>query len=324
MGIRGGPGGRDWGGLADAGRTGPAAGWPRYRGGRFAVAALAAMAVPVGGGAQGCGDQPTDIRAPRGAFVPSHDRDRAIVWAVGDGADGGATATGVARLIARGRPDRVLYLGDVYDDGSPADFREHFAPVYGKLARIMAPTPGNHDWPRHREGYDRYWARVLRRPVPAFYAFRVGGWQLLSLNSEAPHEPRSAQLRWLRRRLRGPGDCRLAFWHRPRYSAGTRHGDQPDVQPLWDALRGRARLVLNGHEHNMQRFRPVDGITELVSGAGGHGLYPLQRPFSRLAFGDDSHYGALRLRLRPGRAAYAFIDADGRTLDAGAVTCQPR
>jgi hypothetical protein len=281
------------------------------------------MAMAVAGGVLGCGSESADIRVPQGAFVPSHERGRAIVWAVGDGADGSATAKAVARLIERGRPDRVLYLGDVYDDGSPADFRQHFAPVYGNLARIMAPTPGNHDWPRHREGYDRYWAKILRRPVPAFYAFRLGGWQLLSLNSEAPLGPGSAQLRWLHRQLRGPGDCRLAFWHQPRYSDGTRHGDEPDVQPLWDALRGRARLVLNGHEHNMQRFKPVDGITQLVSGAGGHGLYPLRRPFSRLAFGDDSHYGALRLRLRRGRAAYAFIDADGRTLDAGAVACQP-
>ncbi|MGH2944703.1 MAG: metallophosphoesterase family protein [Solirubrobacteraceae bacterium] len=281
------------------------------------------MALPVGGGVQGCADQSADVRSPQRTFVRSQDRGQSIVWAVGDGADGGATAKAVARLIARGRPDRVLYLGDVYDDGSPADFRRHFTPVYGKLAPIMAPTPGNHEWPRHREGYDRYWARVLRRPVPAFYAFRVGGWQLLSLNSEAPHGPRSAQLRWLRRRLRGPGNCRLAFWHRPRYSAGTSHGDQPDVQPLWDALRGRARLVLNGHEHNMQRFGPVDDITQLVSGAGGHGLYPLRRPSPRVAFGDDDHYGALRLRLRRGRAAYAFIAADGRTLDAGAVACRP-
>jgi acid phosphatase type 7 len=137
-----------------------------------------------------------------------------------------------------------------------------------------------------------------------------------------PHDEGSAQLRWLRAQLRRPGTCRLAFWHRPRFSAGDVHGDQADIDPLWRSLRGRARLVVNGHEHDLQRLRPIDGITELVAGAGGHGLYPLHRQDPRLAFGDDSSYAALRLKLSPGSAAYAFIDATGRALDSGRVRCR--
>jgi calcineurin-like phosphoesterase family protein len=112
----------------------------------------------------------------------------------------------------------------------------------------MAPTPGNHDWPDHESGYDSYWQRVTGAPTPPWYAFRAGGWHVLVLNSEAPHGPGSAQLRWLRAQLRGRTSCRLANWHRPRFSAG-RHGDQPDMSPMWDALRGHAALVLSGHDH---------------------------------------------------------------------------
>ncbi|MEA2227912.1 MAG: hypothetical protein QOF04_1542, partial [Solirubrobacteraceae bacterium] len=283
-----------------------------------ALATLAALAVAVAG----CGDTAA-VRAPQGTFVAPAPRDRAEVWAVGDGADGGAAARAVARRIAVGRPDRVLYLGDVYEDGTAAEFRDNFASVYGALAPRMAPTPGNHDWPEHRRGYDPYWRRVLGRPVPSFYAMRAGGWQLLSLNSEAPHGTGSAQVRWLRRQVTGGGTCRLAFWHRPRWSASTKHGDQPDVQPLWSALRGRAALVLNGHDHDLQRLRPRDGITEFVSGAGGNERYPL-RPRADLAFGDDSRFGALRLVLEPGRARYAFIAASGAVLDSGTVRCRAR
>lgn len=46
-----------------------------------------------------------------------------------------------------------------------------------------------------------------------------------------------------------PGTCRLA-WHRPRFTAG-KHADARDVAPLWEALRGRAKIVVNGHDHNM-------------------------------------------------------------------------
>jgi hypothetical protein len=143
---------------------------------------------------------------------------------------------------------------------------------------------------------------------------------LLSLNSEDLHGESSAQVSWLRSRLQAPGDCRLAFWHRPRFSDGE-HGDAPDMAPVWDALRGHAVLVLSGHDHGMQRFKPMDGITELISGAGGHGLYSINRDDPRLRFANDSTYGALRLQLRPGFADYAFVDTDGRTLDSGSVSC---
>jgi acid phosphatase type 7 len=257
------------------------------------------------------------------AFVGSAGGDAATVWAVGDGADGGAGGRAVAARIAAGPVDRLLYLGDVYDHGTAADFRDNYATTFGRLAAKTAPTPGNHDWPNHASGYDPYWRRALGKRPAAWYAFRAGGWELLSLDSEAPHGKGSPQYRWLRRRLRAAGTCRLAFWHRPRYSAGTHHGDQADMAPIFDALRGHARIVVAGHEHDMQRFQPIGGITEFVSGAGGHGRYAVRRRDRRLAFADDSHFGALRLRLTPGHAAAAFVAADGRVLDRAGVRCKP-
>ena len=180
---------------------------------------------------------------------------RATVWAVGDG-DARADGRAVAALIARGRPDRFLYLGDVYEDGTAAEFRTGYAPSYGRLKRITAPVSGNHDARSQRSGYDPYWRRAHGRTPPDWYRFSAGGWTLLALDSEAAHERGSPQERWLRRQLRGRGTCRIAFWHRARLSAGS-HGDQDDMAPLWDALRGHATIVLSGHDHDLQRFRPV-------------------------------------------------------------------
>jgi len=143
------------------------------------------------------------------------------------------------------------------------------------------------------------------------------------LNSEAPHGADSAQLRWLRARLRSDtGTCRLAFWHRPLHSAGL-HGDQHDVAPLEDALVGHAALVLNGHDHDLQRLRPARGIVSLVVGAGGHGRYGVNSGDPRLAFANDSVYGALRMRLQPRRATLEFVAADGKSLDQSSVGCRP-
>jgi acid phosphatase type 7 len=283
------------------------------------AAAAAASALVLG--ACGSADPPAPT-PPAAALVAADAPARhAVVWAVGDGADGSDAGRRVAARIAAGRVDRLLYLGDVYEAGTRKQFAGNYARTYGRLAARTAPTPGNHDWPNHRTGYDPYWRRALHRTLGPWYAFRAGGWQILSLNSEIDHGAGSAQVRWLRAHVTAPGTCRIAFWHRPRYSASTHHGDQRDVQPFWDALRGRAAIVLGGHDHDMQRFKPIDGITEFVSGAGGAERYPLHRD-GRLAFGDAGAYGALRLDLRPGTASYAFVDAGGRVLDRGTVRCR--
>jgi hypothetical protein len=278
------------------------------------LAAVGAMALA----SCGSGGPPGQPPAAAAAGGPSR---HAVVWAVGDGADGSEDGRRVAARIAAGHPDRLLYLGDVYEKGTRKDFAEHYAPGYGRLAARTAPTPGNHDWPNHATGYDPYWRRALGRTLGPWYAFRAGGWELLSLNSQVDHDLGSAQLRWLRARLRAPGTCRIAFWHRPRFSASTHHGDQGDMEPVWNALRGHARIVLGGHDHDMQRFRPIEGLTQFVSGAGGAERYPVRRD-RRLAFAAGDTLGALRLDLRRGRASYAFVDVGGRVLDRGTVRCR--
>lgn len=255
-----------------------------------------------------------------GRFAGGGTADAATVWAVGDGATGSAEARRVAKLIEREAPARFLYLGDVYEDGTADEFRLAYEPVYGRLRAVTLPTPGNHEWSNRTEGYYPYWARTLGARPPDHYSVRIAGWQVLSLNSEEPHEAGSPQVEWLARQVASGGDCRIAFWHRPRYSAGT-HGDQPDIDPLWHALEGRAALVVNGHDHDMQELRVREGIRELVAGAGGNVRYPINDGDPRLAWGTDRTDGALRLRLQPGVARYDFVAVDGTLLHRGAAGC---
>lgn len=286
------------------------------------VLAVVALAFGLIAGCGGASDEGGEQGAGDGQGLSSFDAPSALVWAVGDGGTDTPEAAEVAQLIADSDPDRLLYLGDVYGGGTLEDFEDNYDPTYGQLADVTAPTPGNHDAPTAEEGYIPYWERVLSERIPPYYSSRVSGWQILSLNSEFDHDPGSQQVRWLERQVASPGDCRIAFWHRPRFSAGLDHGDQDDIAPLWDAIEGRARIVLTGHDHDMQRLRPKGGITEFVSGAGGASLYPLDESDPRLRFSNDSQYGALRLELRPGRADYSFVTVDGEVLDRGAVSCR--
>jgi hypothetical protein len=240
---------------------------------------------------------------------------------VGDGANGQPVSRRLAREIARSRPDRLLYLGDVYESGTREEFRRNYTPVYGAMRGLTAPTPGNHEWGNRDEGYDEYW-RAARGTVRPYYSFNTAGWEILSLNSETELDEDSGQVRWLRAAVRESGTCRIAFMHRSYLSAG-RHGDQGDLAPLWQALRGRAAIVLGAHDHNMQRFRRRDGLVQFVSGAGGDGLYESDENDPRLAWDEDDVYGAIRLELRPGLARFRFVELGGRPLHSGRVRCRP-
>ena len=255
------------------------------------------------------------------AHVPQSER--AVVWAVGDAAAPLPAARRLAATIRRAQPDRFLYLGDVYEYGTAAEFRRGYDPLYGSLAGITEPTPGNHEWGNRLSGYYPYWRAKKGHSQPPWSSVRVAGWELLDLNSEAAHGAGSRQLRWLDRAVASGGDCRIAFWHRPRFSAGLVHGDAPDTAPLWNALRGRARAVLSGHEHDLQRLRPRGGLTQYVAGAGGRSRYALSGRDPRLAWGSDDREGALRIVLEPDSASFEFRDAAGRLLDRSSTTCTP-
>ena len=265
----------------------------------------------------GCGSEAA-------ATIPGADAPRAVVWAVGDAATPGPTPDRIAGLVRRARPDLFLYLGDVYETGSPRDFRRFYQPRFGSLAGITMPTIGNHEWGNRYRGYYPYWRRHKGHRQPPWSKRTIAGWQILDLNSQAPHGAGSPQVKWLERTLAGAqGDCRLAFWHRPRYSAGVVHGLAPDLNPLWNRLAGHARIVLSGHDHDLQRHRPQRGIAQYVVGAGGRGRYPLNRSNSTMVWGRDDVNAALRIVLRPDHALLEFRAAHGRVLDRSRVACAP-
>jgi hypothetical protein len=249
----------------------------------------------------------------------------ATVWAVGDGAVPGTEDDALAAYVQRQPIDRLLYLGDVYETGTAAEFRTNYESSWGRFKHITAPTPGNHEWGNHTTGYDPYWAPLA--PAAAsrhWYSFDLAGWHFVSLNSEADIGSRSAQLRWLRGDLaQRQGTCTVAFWHRARYSAGG-HADAPELDPFWRALRGHAVLVLNGHSHDYQRFRRTRGITEIIVGTGGRRpLEAVNLRDARLATADWSALGALRLEIDGLTARYAQVTAGGRQVDRGSVRCSP-
>jgi acid phosphatase type 7 len=265
---------------------------------------------------------PTPANTPAPAFS---------IVAAGDIAKCGtklAGARSTAKLI-KGMPNaQVLVLGDLaYNSGTHAEFQKCYDPTWGAFKNRTRPTPGNHEYgTSNAAGYLRYFG------VPEYYAWDYGDWHFVSLNSEIDYSPNSAQMNWLRINLAASrARCKLAYWHRPRFSSGTAHGSDSSLTSIWRVLQTyRATLVLNGHEHHDERFGAQDpsgnasssGIREFVVGTGGVGFYPFdERPASRSEFRLTHVYGVLKLDLLPTAYRWQFIASDGSIKDSGSANC---
>ena len=257
-----------------------------------------------------------------------------IVAAAGDGAGGEQQAADVTNLISSWQPNLFLYLGDVYKDGTGTEYLNWYAPeeYFGRFRAITLPTLGNHEYTKRiAPGYFWYW-----RGAPHFYSVDAGGWHIVSLDSTSQYnqfQPGTTQYEWLKQDLdEHPAPCTLVFYHHPAFTVGPEGTSSNRIMPVWQLLAAHGvDLVLNGHDHNYQRFEPLDvsgnpstaGPTEFVVGSGGHGIRAFIRQDPRLVHGADTSkaLGALRLTLNPNGTGFEYITIKGKLLDSGAIPC---
>jgi calcineurin-like phosphoesterase family protein len=243
-----------------------------------------------------------------------------------------------ARLIAR-TPGTVLALGDeAYDNGAPAEFSDCYAPSWGRFKRRTQPAPGNHEYDTDgAAGYFDYFGAAAGSRDKGYYSFDLGGWHIVSLNSNCSDiggcDAGSPQERWLRADLAAhPGRCTLGYWHHPYFTSGTEHGREEEMGPIWQALYEQgAEVVLSAHEHNYERFAPQTpagkrdprrGIVDFVVGTGGKSHYDLGRPIDNSEARNDKTFGVLELRLRRSGYSWRFLAAGGPHFsDSGSASC---
>jgi acid phosphatase type 7 len=263
----------------------------------------------------------------------------AILVGAGDIADcrdlSGAEAT--AKLLEQ-IPGTVMAVGDLaYPDGSVENF-QCYDKTWGHVKARTRPAAGNHEF--HAAGgtpYFDYFGASAGDPKNGYYSYELGTWHIVVLNSECKDvggcDANSRQVQWLRTDLAAhPAACTLAYWHKPLFSSGSAHGNDPEMRPLWQALYdANADVVINGHDHNYERFAPQNpdgrsdaarGIREFVVGTGGKNHRPivLAKPNSESRNADA--YGVLKLTLRAGTYDWQFVAEPGKQFsDSGTGKC---
>jgi hypothetical protein len=281
------------------------------------VALLAAVA--------GCDD-------PRGSGVSAETpasvaevpkgRVRSGLVAIGD-FGGGPAQLAVARAMeawaADHRVDALVTTGDnVYERGEPERFAAQLDQPYRELrrSRPMWATLGNHDV---SAGHGAEQLRHLGLPdLP--YAKSLPGLQLLFLDGNRAHREQAS---WLDARLSEPGPAlRAAVFHQPAWSC-SRHDGTERVERHWVPVLEdhRVALVLNGHDHNYQRFVSPSGVTYVVTGGGGKGLYQVDRCATgtprRAAAIVRHHFTAVE--VRDGSLTVSAVGTDGAVLDRAVI-----
>jgi acid phosphatase type 7 len=242
-----------------------------------------------------------------------------------------------AQLIEVLDPTAVLALGDnQYDEGQLGSYRKSYGTTWGQVLSITHPVPGNHEYESgNANGYFQYFGGRAGTPSVPYYSFDLGAWHLIALDGECSYiggcGAGSPEERWLARDLATHHNvCTLAYWHEPRFSSGE-HGSDATYQAFWtDLYAANADVVLNGHDHDYERFAPQTptgvadpqrGIREFVVGTGGKS----QRPFRKIRPNSQVRadgFGVLELTLQPTSYAWRFLPVAGASNgDSGSADC---
>ena len=288
---------------------------------------------------EGGGEIPQLVIHVSGAAPATSASGTAEVLAAGDIGTCNGNGDEATGALLNANPDtNVLALGDLaYESGSPTNFADCYAPAWGAAKERTHPVPGNHEYgTSHADGYFEYFGAVAGPRPQGYYSFDIGAWHLIAINSNCSEVggcgEGSPQERWVREDLaRHPARCTLAFWHHPLFSSGQ-HGAFESMRPIWQALYdGGADIVLNGHDHDYERFAPQTptgqpdpsrGIREFVVGTGGKSRRPFRAPVANSEARSDSVFGVLRLSLAPIRYEWSFVPAQGGAFsDSGSGDC---
>ena len=299
------------------------------RPGRALAAALALVVALVLAGCGDRGDAVAGATTTQAPATPSTLEDgaagpvRSGFVAFGDFGGGpaqDAVAEAMERWTVRHRVDALVTTGDnVYERGEPERFAAQLDRPYAELrrSRPMWVSLGNHDV---AAGHGAEQLRHLGLPDHP-YAKTLPGVQLLLLDSNRVDQ---AQTDWLERQLAGPGPpLRVVVFHHPAWSC-SRHDSTEEVTRRWGPVleRHRVALVLNGHDHNYQRFSSPAGVTYVVTGGGGKALYPLDDDCpagtpTQVAEARRHHFTAVE--VRDGTLAVTAVASDDTVLDRAVI-----
>jgi hypothetical protein len=197
--------------------------------------------------------------------------------AFGDSGSGGSDQYAALAQIRTTPFDLLIHTGDIaYAAGSRNDFERRFFDVYADILQRFPifPASGNHEY--QTQGAQPF-RDVFGLPenggpegLERWYSFNWGDVHFVALDTQRTGP---VQADWLEADLTANQlPWTVVYGHRPPFSSGHHGSDAAFRSTFVPVLeRHRVPLVLNGHEHDYERTKPLNGVTYIVTGGGGRG-----------------------------------------------------
>jgi 3',5'-cyclic AMP phosphodiesterase CpdA len=130
------------------------------------------------------------------------------------------------------------------------------------------------------------------------------------------------QVAWLGKELAASGsDWKIAYFHHPIYSSGSRHGSdvtlREQLEPLF--LKHGVDAVFTGHEHFYERLKPQKGIAYFISGSSAKLRRGNITDSSLTAKGFDEGYTFMLIEIAGDELHFQTISDKGATVDTGVI-----
>ena len=224
----------------------------------------------------------------------------------------------VASCFGEHNPAFLINTGDLVTDEYYDEYRqflsESISAAAGRAPLLI--SRGNHD------GSGKILSSLFSFPGgKLYYSFDYGNAHFVCLDSVIWRFPDreaniKAMLEWCERDLKASkATWKIVFFHEPPYDMSDIRGEPPVREYLPVLRRCGTDLVMSGHAHAYERFRPLfwpgenelHPITYVISGGGYKGTKDVQRA--------DPH-----LAVRKNGSHYVVYAIDGETLTARALT----
>lgn len=219
--------------------------------------------------------------------------------------------------------DFVLMMGDnIYGRHRASDFERKFETPYKPLLDAgvkFYACLGNHD-----DAGETFY-KPFNMNGQRYYSFKKSDVQFFALDSNYMD---ATQLDWIQQQLSSSNaKWKIAYFHHPLYSDGRFHGPDVDLRnqlmPIFE--KNGVNVVMSGHEHIYERFKPEGGIYFFVLGNSGELRYGnLRKGSTIMASGFDTDRTFMVVEISGDKLYFQTISRTGQTVDSGVLQRQPK
>lgn len=203
----------------------------------------------------------------------------------------------------------ILLCGDMAYSGSASSWAKSVAsPIVGKN---VLWTRGNHDGTDYLGIFNQDEVTTSKKVGNAlFVSCDTEEMDTSAAEAEIRKGMDDKDIKWI-----------IPIMHKVVYGCPNHHGEEArSFHTMFKKYTGKIKLVLQGHNHNYVRMKPLNGITYVQNGEGGRKEYNEVKADSNTAKAFAGTHGILHGVYGASSISVKFLSNDGKVMDSFTIT----